>query len=60
MNVVGDFVMGLMSVLKVTGAPLLYRYPYRTSAEALRADWGRIGGDVDSVIGKLEAEHERE
>lgn len=54
-----NFAVGLMSVLKITGSSLLYRYPYRTSAEGLRTDWQRIGGDIDSVIGKLmeEARH---
>jgi len=53
-KVVGDFIYGLLHVIKVTGAPLLYRYPYRTSAEGLRTDWLSIGKDIDSVIGKLE------
>lgn len=41
---------------------MLYRYPYRTSAEGLRSDWGKIAQDIESVIGRLEAEanHERE
>lgn len=62
MNIVGDFFSGLLSVLKITGAPLLYRYPYRTSAEGLKSDWVRIGQDIESVIGRLEAsaDHERE
>jgi hypothetical protein len=62
MNIMGDFFTGLLSVLKITGAPLLYRYPYRTSAEGLRSDWGRIANDIESVIGRLEtaANHERE
>lgn len=60
MNIVGDFVTGLVSVLKTVGAPLLYRYPYRNSAEGLRADWLSIGKDIQSVMGHLEAEtHER-
>lgn len=54
MNVIGDFIGGLLHVIKVTGAPLLYRYPYRTSAEALRTDWLSIGKDIESVIGRLE------
>jgi hypothetical protein len=56
MSVIRDFVGGFVSVLKITGAPLLYRYPYRTSAEGLHADWSNIGRDINSVIGKLEAE----
>lgn len=47
---------GFVSVLKITGAPLLYRYPYRTSAEALRTDWVHIGEDIKSVMGRLESE----
>jgi hypothetical protein len=39
-----------------TRVPMLYRYPYRTSAEGLKSDWHKIGGDIDSVMGKLVAE----
>lgn len=53
MRIMEDFVRGLMSVIKVTVTPLLYRHPYRTSAEALRSDWMSIGKDIDSVIGRL-------
>lgn len=56
MGVVRDFVTGLVSVLKVMVAPMLYRYPYRTSAEGLRSDWLTIGQDIDSVIGRLASE----
>ena len=56
MNVMGDFFSGIFSVLKITGAPLLYRYPYRTSAEGLHKDWQSIGNDIESVIGRLESE----
>lgn len=55
MKVMRDFAIGLVSVLKVTGTPQLYRYPYRISAEGLRADWANIGKDIDSVIGRLAA-----
>lgn len=58
MNVVGNFIGGLISVLKINGAPLLYRYPYRTSAEGLRSDWRAIGDDIESVMGRLHAEAE--
>ena len=54
MNVMGDFFRGSLSVIKVTVVSMLYRYPYRTSAEGLRADWTSIGKDIDSVIGRLE------
>jgi hypothetical protein len=60
MNVVKDFSVGVISVLRITGAPMLYRYPYRISAEGLRSDWSAIGQDIDSVIGRLaEAGNER-
>ena len=54
MRVIRDFITGSLSVLKVTGTPLLYRYHYRNSAEGLRKDWLNIGGDIESIIGKLE------
>ena len=54
MQVMQDFLKGFLSVLKTTSAPLLYRYNYRNSAEALRKDWHNIGSDIHSVIGKLE------
>jgi hypothetical protein len=54
MSAFDDFVNGLFSVLKVTSSPMLYRYKYRNSAEGLRKDWLSIGGDIHSVIGKLE------
>jgi hypothetical protein len=56
MAIVGDFVGGLITVLKITGSPMLYRYPYRTSAEGLHADWVNIGNDIKSVMGKLHSE----
>jgi len=54
LQIISDFIFGVLHVIKVTGAPLLYRYPYRTSAEAMRTDWLNIGKDIDSVIGRLE------
>jgi hypothetical protein len=54
MNVVGNFVSGLLSVLKITGGPMLYRYRYRNSAQGLHADWQNIGDDIQSVMGRLE------
>lgn len=54
MKIFGDFAYGLVHVIKVMGAPMLYRYPYRTSAEGLRTDWMSIGKDIESVIGKLQ------
>ncbi len=49
-----DFFSGIFSVLKITSSPLLYRYPYRNSAEGLRKDWVNIGRDIQIIIGKLE------
>lgn len=54
MRVIGEFVKGFLSVLKVTSSPLLYRYQYRNSADGLRKDWLNIGNDIHSVIGRLE------
>ena len=54
MQVMGDFTRGLFSVVKVTVMSMLYRYPYRISAEGLHADWVNIGKDIESVIGRLE------
>jgi hypothetical protein len=53
MEIFSHFCHGIMSVLKVTSAPLLYRYPYRNSAQGLRSDWSAIGQDIHSVVGKL-------
>jgi hypothetical protein len=58
MQVMRDFMTGFVSVIRVIGAPLLYRYPYRTSAEALRADWLNIGKDIDSIMGRLKTDAE--
>jgi hypothetical protein len=46
MHVARDFISGLFSVIKVVGAPMLYRYPYRNSAEGLRSDWLNLGQDI--------------
>ncbi len=54
MRVMRDFFSGVLSVLKTTSSPLLYRYPYRNSAEGLRKDWVNIGRDIQIIIGKLE------
>lgn len=61
MQIFRNFAHGIFTVLKLTGAPLLYRYPYRNSAEALRSDWLKIAGDIENVMGQLqrEASHER-
>ena len=62
MKVMGLFIGGFFSVVKIIGTPLMYRYPYRTSAEGLRSDWMNIGKDIESVIGRLKAaaDYERE
>jgi hypothetical protein len=54
MEIIQTFTRGLISVMKVLGAPLMYRYPYRTSAEGLHADWMNIGKDIESVMSKLQ------
>ena len=54
MRVLRNFFTGMFSVLKITSSPLLYRYPYRNSAEGLRKDWVNIGRDIQIIIGKLE------
>jgi hypothetical protein len=54
MRVMRNFFAGMFSVLKITSSPLLYRYPYRNSAEGLRKDWVNIGRDIQIIIGKLE------
>lgn len=61
MQIMKNFAHGIFTVLKLTGAPLLYRYPYRNSAEALRSDWLKIAGDIESVMGQMkrEAFHDR-
>ena len=56
MHIMRNFAHGIFTVLKLTGSPLLYRYPYRNSAEGLRSDWARIAGDIEAVMGKLESE----
>lgn len=58
MTIFKNFSDGLLSVLRVTAAPMLYRYPYRNPGEAFRGDMGRIGEDIDNVMNKL-GSHER-
>lgn len=53
MDVVSNFMSGFISVLKITGAPLLYRYPYRISGEAFRADWQKIANDMYAVTDRM-------
>lgn len=48
-----DFVKGFISVITVTAAPQLYRYPYRSSAEALRGDMQRVGADMQATLDKV-------
>ena len=40
-----DFIVGMGSILSLPAAPL-YRYPYRNSAEGLRADCLKVGHDI--------------
>lgn len=54
MEIMRNFASGLLSVLKITGSPLLYRYPYRNSAEGMHSDWSRIGDDIESVMGRID------
>ena len=56
MQIIQSFVLGMFTVLRTVGVPLLYRYPYRNSAEALRSDWQRIATDIESVIGQMKEE----
>ena len=55
MQIISNFIRGGLSVVKVTMVSMIYRYPYRTSAEGLHSDWMSIGKDIDSVIGRLES-----
>ena len=53
MSILDGLFKGLVSGLTITNPPL-YRYPYRNSGEAFRADWKRIGGDIESSIQTFE------
>jgi len=57
MEMIVNFFRGIFGTVKVTGASMLYRHPYRISAEGLRSDWGSIGKDIESVLGKLEKDN---
>lgn len=59
MQIMHYFASGLLSVIKVTAAPMLYRYPYRTSAEGLRADWLNIGKDINNMAERLGSDDEQ-
>ena len=54
MQIFRTFTNGLLSVLHVTASPMLYRYPYRISAEGMRADWNRISEDITNAVGRLD------
>lgn len=56
MNILKDFAHGIFMVLKTIGAPQLYRYPYRNSAEALRGDWLKVSGDIQLVMEQIKSE----
>ena len=44
---------GMVSTLTFTRAPL-YRYPHRSTGEAFRGDWNRIGKDISASLEKLD------
>ena len=46
---------GLSSGLRVTESPL-YRYPYRSAAEAFRGDQKRIADDITATLEKYNGE----
>jgi hypothetical protein len=52
-----ELARGMMSVLTVTNPPL-YRYPYRSSAEAFRGDFKRIAEDMAEAFHALEIHEE--
>lgn len=54
MSVISSLIKGMISVITVTAAPQMYRYPYRTSAEGLRGDMLRVGEDIEAVVGRLQ------
>jgi len=56
MQIIRNFTHGIFTVLRLTGTPLLYRYPYRNSAEALRSDWLKVGNDMSDALGRMEKE----
>jgi hypothetical protein len=60
MNIFRVFFSGVFSVLNVSAPAMLYRYPYRTSAEGLHGDWGRIGDDIRTVSNQLNHYEKRE
>lgn len=43
---------GIVSTLTFTSSPL-YRYPYRSAAEAIRGDGKRIGGDIEAALEQM-------
>ena len=57
MNIFKDFTLGMFSVLRVTSAPMLYRYPYRNSAEGLRSDWSRVAADIEHITTQIGRSH---
>ncbi|MBV8938415.1 MAG: hypothetical protein JO089_01065 [Alphaproteobacteria bacterium] len=55
MSIVSTLIKGMVSVITVTAAPQLYRYPYRSSAEGLRGDMSKVGGDIAEVLSRTRA-----
>ena len=60
MDILSNFVLGLVSVLKITSAPMLYRYPFRISGEGLRADWQKISGYMCIVTDRMRQDDSNE
>lgn len=52
-----SFLRGAASLYFPEDAPLSSKYPkYRTAAEALRADWERVGQDIRKAMDAYEEE----
>ncbi len=49
MSVLKGFLRGISASVTLSNPPL-YRYPYRNALEGFRADWKRIGGDIEAAI----------
>lgn len=54
MKSTGGFIKGFLTVLTVTAAPQLYRYPYRNNSEALRGDMMRVGADMGATLERMQ------
>lgn len=58
MNSFKGFLDGMLGVLNITSSPMMYRYPYRSNAEALRGDMLKIGKDMETTLEKVEVREE--